>query len=90
MTKEQFPVTRSDEEWRRVLTAEQYAVLPPRHRYPGSCALLSEHRAGTFSAEGATDRYLLPNGSSRAAPDNQAFLRPSRARSVRPWIAPTG
>jgi peptide-methionine (R)-S-oxide reductase len=46
---EEFPVTKSDEEWRRLLTPEQYQVLR-RHgtERPGSCALLSEKRPGTF------------------------------------------
>jgi peptide-methionine (R)-S-oxide reductase len=52
-TPERFPVEKSDEEWRRTLTAQQYAVLR-RHgtEPPGSCALLTEHRAGTFHCVG--------------------------------------
>ena len=47
---EHFPVEKTEEEWRRLLTPQQYAVLR-RHSTepPGSCALLSEHRPGTFS-----------------------------------------
>ena len=50
---EQFPVQKSDEEWRRILTPQQYAVLR-RHgtEPPGSCVLLAEHRAGTFRCAG--------------------------------------
>jgi peptide-methionine (R)-S-oxide reductase len=45
-----YPVTRSDAEWRRILTPEQYAVMRGHGtERPGSCALLSEKRAGTFS-----------------------------------------
>jgi peptide-methionine (R)-S-oxide reductase len=45
-----FPVEKSDEEWRRLLTPEQYDVLRGHGtERPGSCALLQEHRAGTFS-----------------------------------------
>ena len=48
-----FPVTRSDAEWRELLTPEQYQVMR-RHgtERPGSCALLHEKRAGTFSCAG--------------------------------------
>jgi peptide-methionine (R)-S-oxide reductase len=48
-----YPVTRTDAEWRKLLTAEQYQVMR-RHgtEAPGSCALLSEKRAGTFSCAG--------------------------------------
>jgi len=50
---ERFPVEKSDEEWRRTLTPQQYAVLR-RHgtEPPGSCALLTEHRPGTFHCGG--------------------------------------
>ena len=45
-----FPVEKTDEEWRRILTPEQYDVLRGHGtERPGSCALLQEHRAGTFS-----------------------------------------
>ncbi len=50
MTDETFEVVKTDEEWRRILTPEQYAVLRGHGtEFPGSCALLTEHRAGTFS-----------------------------------------
>ncbi len=50
---ETFPVTHTDAEWRKLLTAEQYAVMR-RHgtEAPGSCALLHEKRAGRFSCAG--------------------------------------
>jgi len=45
-----FPLEKTDEEWRRLLTPEQYDVLRGHGtERPGSCALLQEHRAGTFS-----------------------------------------
>ncbi|HEY7548645.1 MAG TPA: peptide-methionine (R)-S-oxide reductase MsrB [Hyphomicrobiaceae bacterium] len=49
----QYPVTRTDAEWRRLLTPEQYAIMR-RHgtEAPGSCALLAEKRSGTFSCAG--------------------------------------
>ena len=48
-----YPVTRSDAEWRASLTPEQYAVMRGHGtERPGSCALLHEHRAGTFSCAG--------------------------------------
>ena len=52
-TGEQFPVTKTDEEWRRQLTAEQYQVLRQHAtERPGSCALLAEKRPGTFHCVG--------------------------------------
>jgi peptide-methionine (R)-S-oxide reductase len=50
---ETFPVHHSDEEWRKRLTPEQYRVLRQHGtEAPGSCALLTEKRAGTFSCVG--------------------------------------
>jgi peptide-methionine (R)-S-oxide reductase len=53
MSTKQYPVTRTDAEWRALLTPEQYAVMR-RHgtEAPGSCALLAEKRAGTFACAG--------------------------------------
>ncbi|OBQ63634.1 peptide-methionine (R)-S-oxide reductase MsrB [Mesorhizobium erdmanii] len=48
-----YPVTRTDAEWRARLTPEQYAVMRGHGtERPGSCALLCEKRAGTFSCVG--------------------------------------
>jgi peptide-methionine (R)-S-oxide reductase len=48
-----FPVTRTDDEWRKRLSPEQYAVMR-RHgtEMPNSCALLYEKRAGVFECAG--------------------------------------
>lgn len=49
----EFPVTKTDEEWRRILTPEQYQILRGHAtERPGSCALNNEKRAGTFSCAG--------------------------------------
>ena len=53
MDAKHFEVTRSEEEWRRLLTPEQYAVMRGHGtERPGSCALNHEKRAGTFSCAG--------------------------------------
>src|SRR5262249_33903875 len=53
MDTKAFPVTRTDEEWRRLLTPEQYRVMR-RHgtERPGSCALNYEKRPGSFVCAG--------------------------------------
>lgn len=57
-----FPVTRTDEEWRRILTPEQYAVMRGHGtERPGSCALNYEKREGTFSCAGC-DQTLFVSG----------------------------
>ena len=51
--KPRFEVEKSDDEWRRILTPEQYAVLRGHGtERAGTCALLHEHRPGTFSCAG--------------------------------------
>jgi peptide-methionine (R)-S-oxide reductase len=52
-TSKPFPVTRSDAEWRRLLSPEQYDVMRGHGtEIPGSCALNFEKRAGTFECAG--------------------------------------
>jgi peptide-methionine (R)-S-oxide reductase len=53
MDEKRFAVTHTDEEWRRRLTPEQYAVLREHGtERPGSCALNYEKRPGTFVCAG--------------------------------------
>lgn len=48
-----FAVTHSEKEWRKLLTAEQFSILRQEGtEYPGSSALLKEHRKGIFSCVG--------------------------------------
>ncbi|GLK80060.1 peptide-methionine (R)-S-oxide reductase MsrB [Methylopila turkensis] len=53
MLDETYEVTRTDAEWRALLSPEQYQVMR-RHgtERPGSCALLREKRAGVFECAG--------------------------------------
>jgi peptide-methionine (R)-S-oxide reductase len=49
----QYPVTRTDAEWRKLLTPEQFQIMRQHGtERPGSCALNYEKRAGTFSCAG--------------------------------------
>ena len=53
MDAKTYPVTHTDAEWRARLTPEQYAVMRNHGtERPGSCALLHEKRAGTFTCAG--------------------------------------
>lgn len=48
-----YPVTRSDAEWRQLLTPEQYYVMRTHGtERPGTCALLREKRPGRFACAG--------------------------------------
>ncbi len=53
MDAKTYPVTHTDAEWRAKLTPEQYQVMRNHGtERPGSCGLLYEKRAGTFSCAG--------------------------------------
>jgi len=53
MDMKRFNVTHSDAEWRQILSPEQYRVMRGHGtEAPGSCALLHEKRAGTFTCAG--------------------------------------
>jgi peptide-methionine (R)-S-oxide reductase len=48
-----FEVTRSEAEWRRILTPEEYQILREAGTEPaGSSPLNKEHREGTFTCAG--------------------------------------
>ena len=59
MADKQYPVTHSETDWRKILTPEQFAVMR-RHgtEAPGSCALLHEHRAGSFACAGCGQKLF--------------------------------
>jgi len=59
-TAKQFEVVKTDEEWRKILTPEQYQVLR-RHgtERPGSCALLREKRAVTFTCAACGNKLFV-------------------------------
>ncbi|BDA84830.1 peptide-methionine (R)-S-oxide reductase [Aureimonas sp. SA4125] len=53
MDVQTYPVTRTDAEWRALLSPEQYRVMRGHGtERPGSCALNYEKRDGTFSCAG--------------------------------------
>ena len=53
MDSKVFPVTRTDAQWREMLTPEQYHIMREHGtERPGSCALLHETRSGAFTCVG--------------------------------------
>ena len=59
MDAKTYPVTRTDAEWRALLTPEQYQVMRQHGtERPGSCALLHEHRPGTFVCVGCDEKLF--------------------------------
>ena len=76
LTKE-FPVTRTDEEWRKLLTAEQYQVM--RHHGtepPGSCALNHEKRNGTFVCAGCDQPLFVARTKFESGTGWPSFFDP--------------
>jgi peptide-methionine (R)-S-oxide reductase len=59
MDEHRYPVTRTDAEWRALLTPEQYHVMREHGtERPGSCALLHEKRAGAFTCVGCGQKLF--------------------------------
>ena len=59
-----FPITKTDAEWRRLLTPSQYAVLRKHAtERPGSSPLDREHRKGTFVC--AADKNPLYSSATK-------------------------
>jgi peptide-methionine (R)-S-oxide reductase len=72
-----FPVEKTDEEWRRQLTPEQYAVLRGHGtERPGSCALLNEHRPGTFSCIACGQRLFVADRKFESGTGWPSFFAP--------------
>jgi peptide-methionine (R)-S-oxide reductase len=77
MSTAHFPVEKSDEEWRRILTPEQYAVLRGHGtERPGSCALLTEHRAGTFSCAACGQHLFVADRKFESGTGWPSFFAP--------------
>jgi hypothetical protein len=82
MDTKQYPVTRTDAEWRKLLTPEQYEIMREHGtEAPGSCALNFEKRAGTFICAGVRPAAVrVEGGNSKAAPAGRASMIPRPVR----------
>ncbi|HTM04008.1 MAG TPA: peptide-methionine (R)-S-oxide reductase MsrB [Vicinamibacterales bacterium] len=77
MAHQHFPVEKTDEEWRRLLTPEQYDVLREHGtERPGSCALLVEKRAGTFSCAGCGQPLFVADRKFESGTGWPSFFSP--------------
>ena len=77
MDTKQFEVTRTDEEWRRLLSTEQFAVMR-RHgtERPGSCALNHEKRPGSFSCAGCGQELFVSKTKFESGTGWPSFFQP--------------
>jgi peptide-methionine (R)-S-oxide reductase len=73
-----FPVQKTDEEWRRILTPEQYEVLRGHAtERPGSCALLVEKRPGTFYCAGCGNELFANETKFESGTGWPSFFEPA-------------
>ena len=76
-TTKRFPVEKTDAEWKATLTPQQYAVLRGHATEPrGSCALLHEHRAGTFSCAGCGQALFVADRKFDSRTGWPSFFEP--------------
>ena len=72
-----YEVTRTDAEWRAMLSPEQYAVMRQHGtERPGSCALLREKRPGTFACVGCGQNLFASNGKFESGTGWPSFDAP--------------
>ena len=77
MTTKTFPFQRSDAEWRKTLTPEQYYVMRSHGtEAPGSCALLAEKRPGTFCCAGCGQKLFETNWKFESGTGWPSFNEP--------------
>jgi len=77
MSEKRFPVERTDDEWRKSLTPEQYAVLRGHGtERPVSCALLAEKRPGTFSCAGCGQPLFVGGRKFESGTGWPSFFEP--------------
>ncbi|MCM5554357.1 peptide-methionine (R)-S-oxide reductase MsrB [Pleomorphomonas sp. NRK KF1] len=77
MTVETFPITRTDAEWQRLLTPEQYRVMRGHGtEVPGSCALLHEKRRGVFHCAGCDTPLFASNDKFESGTGWPSFNEP--------------
>jgi peptide-methionine (R)-S-oxide reductase len=72
-----FPVQKTDEEWRKLLTPEQYQVLRQHAtERAGSCALNTEKRAGTFYCAGCGQELFTNDTKFHSGTGWPSFFAP--------------
>ncbi|MDE3140509.1 MAG: peptide-methionine (R)-S-oxide reductase MsrB [Pseudomonadota bacterium] len=74
---EQFPVNKTDEEWRRTLTPEQYRVLRKHGtERSGTSDLNSEHRSGVFVCAGCAQELFSSETKFESGTGWPSFFAP--------------
>ncbi len=74
---ETFPVSKTDSEWRRLLTPAQFSVLRMSStERPYTSALNDEHRRGTFTCAGCAQRLFSSDTKFDSGTGWPSFWRP--------------
>ena len=77
MKTKEFPITKTDAEWREILTPEQFMVLRQHAtERPGTCALLHEKRAGTFKCAGCGQPLFVADRKFESGTGWPSFFAP--------------
>jgi peptide-methionine (R)-S-oxide reductase len=77
MTTKSFPVQKTDDEWRKALTPEQFYVLRQHGtERPGTCALLHEKRTGTFTCAGCGQPLFVADRKFESGTGWPSFTKP--------------
>ena len=77
MDTKTYPVTHTEAEWRKLLTPEQYDIMRGHGtERPGSCALLYEKRAGTFSCVGCDQPLFVSKMKFESGTGWPSFFAP--------------
>lgn len=72
-----FAVTRTDAEWKKLLTPEQYYIMREHGtERPGSCALNYEKRAGAFHCAGCEQKLFSSQGKFESGTGWPSFNDP--------------
>ena len=80
MDTKQYPVTRTEAEWRKLLTPEQYDIMREHGtEAPGSCALNFEKRAGTFICAGCDQPLFVSKRKFESGTGWPSFTTPFSA-----------
>jgi peptide-methionine (R)-S-oxide reductase len=76
-TNTTYEVQKTEEEWRRILTPEQYHVLREHGtERAGTCALLVEHRPGTFKCAGCGQPLFVSDRKFESGTGWPSFFAP--------------
>jgi peptide-methionine (R)-S-oxide reductase len=77
MSSTTYEVQKTEDDWRKILTPEQYYVLREHGtERAGTCALLTEHRPGTFKCAGCGQPLFVSDRKFESGTGWPSFFAP--------------